>query len=110
MIWPDVIVIGSGFGGAVLSCRLSERGYRILVLERVRRWSPEDYPREPDDAWIWDEDEPESQNGWINLPFLDDMWVAQGAGAAARKSTPTFGSTRSLRVRLAIRDHLFRIS
>jgi choline dehydrogenase-like flavoprotein len=106
MIRPDVIVIGSGFGGAVLSCRLSDRGYRIFVLERV----PEDYPREPDDAWIWDEDEPESQNGWTDLRFLDDMWVAQGAGAAAHKSTPTFRSTRSLRVRLAVPDHLFCIS
>ena len=74
MIRPDVIVIGSGFGGAVLSCRLSDRGYRVLVLERV----PEDYPREMDDAWIWDEDEPESQNGWIDFRFLDDVWVAQG--------------------------------
>lgn len=106
MIRPDVIVIGSGFGGAVLSCRLSDRGYRIFVLERVS----EDYPREPDDAWIWDEDEPESQNGWTDLRFLDDMWVAQGAGAAAHKSTPTFRSTRSLRVRLAVPDHLFCIS
>jgi phytoene dehydrogenase-like protein len=32
MIGTDVIVLGSGFGGAVLSCRLSEAGYRVLVL------------------------------------------------------------------------------
>jgi cholesterol oxidase len=85
MIWPDVIGIGSGFGEAILSCRLSERDYRILVLERVRRWSPEGCPREPDDAWIWDEDEPESPERLDRSSFLDDMWVAQGAGAAARK-------------------------
>ena len=34
----DVIIIGSGFGGAITACRLAEQGYRVLVLERGRRW------------------------------------------------------------------------
>ncbi|MDX0760382.1 FAD-binding protein [Sinorhizobium medicae] len=76
----DAIVIGSGFGGAVSACRLAETGHRVLVLERGRRWNPNDYPRGPDDDWIFDIDEPEEQNGWIDLRFLDDIWVAQGAG------------------------------
>ncbi|KQU08046.1 GMC family oxidoreductase N-terminal domain-containing protein [Rhizobium sp. Leaf453] len=76
----DAIIIGSGFGGAVAACRIAEAGQRVLVLERGRRWSPDDYPRGPDDDWIFDVDEPEEQNGWIDLRFLDDMWVAQGAG------------------------------
>lgn len=75
----DVIIIGSGFGGAVSACRLAEAGKKVLVLERGRRWSPEDYPRGLDDAWIWDQDEPQKQNGWIDLRFMDDMWVVQGA-------------------------------
>ena len=37
----DAIVIGSGFGGAVTGCRLAEQGYRVLILERGRRWSPD---------------------------------------------------------------------
>ncbi len=41
----DVVVVGSGFGGAVTSCRLSEAGLRVLILERGRRWSPETFPR-----------------------------------------------------------------
>ena len=76
----DAIIVGSGFGGAVLACRLSEAGRRVIVLERGRRWAPEDYPRGPDDAWIWDADAPERHNGWIDLRIMDDMWVAQGAG------------------------------
>lgn len=32
MIGAHVIAIGSGFGEAVLSCRLPEAGYRVLVL------------------------------------------------------------------------------
>lgn len=76
----DVIVIGSGFGGAVMACRLAEKGARVLVLERGRRWQPEDYPREPGDAWIYDPDEPQRQNGWIDMRLYDDMMIAQGAG------------------------------
>jgi cholesterol oxidase len=40
----DVIVIGSGFGGSVTALRLSEKGYRVGVLEQGARWRPQDYP------------------------------------------------------------------
>lgn len=76
----DAIVIGSGFGGAVAACRLAERGYRVLVLERGRRWHPRDYPRRPGDAWFWDSNRPERRNGWIDLRIFPRMVVAQGAG------------------------------
>ena len=67
---PDVIIIGSGFGGAVHACRQSAAGRSVLVLERGRRWSPDSYPRGPDDAWIFDIDEPHRQNGWLDLRIL----------------------------------------
>lgn len=76
----DAIVIGSGFGGAVTACRMAEGGMNVLVLERGRRWQAADYPRKPDDAWIWDQDNPQSLNGWIDLRITEKMWVAQGAG------------------------------
>jgi cholesterol oxidase len=41
----DVIVIGSGFGGSVTALRLSEKGYRVGVLESGRRWEPTDFER-----------------------------------------------------------------
>jgi cholesterol oxidase len=41
----DVIVIGSGFGGSVSALRLSEKGYRVGVLEAGRRWRPADFPK-----------------------------------------------------------------
>lgn len=75
----DVVVIGSGFGGAVAACRLAEAGYNVLVLERGRRWQVEDFPREPDDAWIWDHRHPEKHNGWLDTRFFPNMAVVQGA-------------------------------
>lgn len=74
----DVIVIGSGFGGAVTACRLAEKGRK--VLERGRRWDVKDFPRGPGDAWFWSHDEPEQHNGWIDIRAYPDMAVVQGCG------------------------------
>ena len=41
----DYIVIGSGFGGSVSALRLSEKGYRVAVMEIGRRWSADNLPR-----------------------------------------------------------------
>ena len=76
----DAIVIGSGFGGAVTSCRLAEAGARVLVLERGRRWSPETYPRKSGDPWVWDQAHPEKRNGWLDFRLQRGVSVAQGAG------------------------------
>ena len=78
----DVVIIGSGFGGAVTACRLAEAGRKVLVLERGREWKREDYPRAPGDAWIWDDARPEACNGWIDLRYFGDMTVVQGAAVA----------------------------
>ena len=75
----DVIVIGSGFGGAITSCRLAEAGYKVLILERGRRWDKSNYPRTPTDPWIWDHNHPEQRNGWLDLRVFPNMTIAQGA-------------------------------
>jgi len=41
----DVVVIGSGFGGSVSALRLTEKGYRVGVLEAGRRWTAENLPK-----------------------------------------------------------------
>ena len=41
----DFIVIGSGFGGSVSAHRLTEKGYRVAVIEMGRRWTPETLPQ-----------------------------------------------------------------
>ena len=41
----DVVVIGSGFGGAINACRLAEAGRSVCILERGKRWGKKDFPR-----------------------------------------------------------------
>ncbi|GAA2892080.1 GMC family oxidoreductase [Streptosporangium fragile] len=41
----DVLVIGSGFGGSVSALRLTEKGYRVGVLEAGRRFDESTLPR-----------------------------------------------------------------
>ena len=41
----DVLVIGSGFGGSVTALRLTEKGYRVGVLEAGRRFTDETLPK-----------------------------------------------------------------
>ncbi|MDH2389499.1 GMC family oxidoreductase [Streptomyces sp. HNM0663] len=51
----DVIVVGSGFGGSVSALRLTEKGYRVGVLEAGRRFTPETLPRNSWDLrnYLW---------------------------------------------------------
>ena len=41
----DIIVVGSGFGGSVSALRLAEKGYRVLVIEKGKRYYSEDFPK-----------------------------------------------------------------
>ncbi|MBU0990966.1 MAG: GMC family oxidoreductase N-terminal domain-containing protein [Proteobacteria bacterium] len=41
----DYIVIGSGFGGSVSALRLSEKGYKVGLLEKGKWWQKEDFPK-----------------------------------------------------------------
>lgn len=40
----DVVVIGSGFGGSVAALRLTEKGYRVAVVEAGRRFADDEFP------------------------------------------------------------------
>lgn len=41
----DVVVVGSGFGGAVAALRLTEKGYRVRVFEAGRRFEDADFAK-----------------------------------------------------------------
>jgi cholesterol oxidase len=82
----DAIIIGSGFGGSISACRLTQAGMKVLVLERGRRWEPKAapgvtaYPRNLFDPWIWDQANPLLFNGWTDLRLFKGMAVVCGAG------------------------------
>jgi cholesterol oxidase len=49
----DFIVVGSGFGGSVSAHRLTEKGYRVGVMEMGRRWTPQNLPTTNWLFWRW---------------------------------------------------------
>jgi cholesterol oxidase len=76
----DYLVIGSGFGGSVSAMRLSEKGYRVLVLERGKRFRPEDFPKTNWNVfkYIW---LPAARCfGIMGINFFDDIWILNGSG------------------------------
>ncbi len=55
-----VAVIGSGFGGSVMACRLAQSGrFEVHVLERGKRYGRNEFPRRPEDVAnvLWNPDE-----------------------------------------------------
>jgi len=51
----DYIIIGSGFGGSVSALRLSEKGYKVLVIEKGKWYKAEDFPKTNWNLkrWLW---------------------------------------------------------
>ena len=95
----DVLVIGSGFGGSVSALRLTEKGYRVGVLEAGARFHEPDAPQRPADPGGHDrrgEVSPLPRTSWElrrflfaprvgcfgiqRLTLLRDVLVLSGAG------------------------------
>ncbi|MGD2035214.1 MAG: GMC family oxidoreductase [Bacteroidales bacterium] len=55
----DYIIVGSGFGGSVSALRLSEKGYRVLVVEKGKWYKADDFPKT---NW--------NLRKWFWIPFL----------------------------------------
>lgn len=76
----DQIIIGSGFGGACSALRLSEKGHRVLVLEKGRRWKDHEFS---DNSWnlkkfLW---APRlGLTGNIQLTFTNKITAIHGVG------------------------------
>ncbi|MFN3308912.1 MAG: NAD(P)-binding protein, partial [Anaerolineales bacterium] len=76
----DFVVIGSGFGGSVAAMRLAEKGYRVLVLERGKRYQDQDFATTNWQFWkyLW---LPALRCfGILELSFFKDVFVLHGSG------------------------------
>ena len=51
----DYVIIGSGFGGSVSALRLSEKGYKVLVIEKGKNFKAKDFPKSNWNLkrWLW---------------------------------------------------------
>lgn len=77
----DYVIIGSGFGGSVSALRLSEKGYKVLVIEKGKWFNqPSDFPKTNWNLrkWMW---VPKlGLQGFFNLSFFRHVAVLSGTG------------------------------
>lgn len=76
----DQIVIGSGFGGSVSALRLSEKGYKVLILEKGLRREDKDFPTTNLDTknYLW---RPElGFRGTMQFTFTSKTTILHGVG------------------------------
>ncbi|HEX8698369.1 MAG TPA: GMC family oxidoreductase, partial [Myxococcaceae bacterium] len=76
----DFLIIGSGFGGSVSALRLTEKGYRVVMLEKGRRLQAQDFPKTNWNLkrWLW-----MPQLGWrglFKMTFFRHVTVLSGVG------------------------------
>ncbi len=71
----DAIVVGSGFGGSVMTYRLADAGLNVCLLERGKAYPPHSFPRAPYDVAknFWDPSE--------GLFGMYNVWSFKGSGA-----------------------------
>ncbi len=76
----DFVVIGSGFGGSVSALRLAEKGYRVLVLERGKRFEDADFARSNWEVhkYLW---LPAARCfGILQISLLNGVMILHGSG------------------------------
>ncbi|MCD6178685.1 MAG: GMC family oxidoreductase [Bacteroidales bacterium] len=76
----DYIIIGSGFGGSVSALRLAEKGYKVLVIEKGKRFKDNDFAKTTWNLrkWLW---LPQlGFHGIQKLTFLRHASILSGVG------------------------------
>ena len=96
----DYIVIGSGFGGSVTAHRLTEKGYRVAVMEMGRRWTPENMPSTNWLVWRWIWRPRLALRGFFNIRFFRHVLILHGCAVGG-------GSITYANTLLAPKDSIF---
>jgi cholesterol oxidase len=76
----DYIIIGSGFGGSISALRLTEKGYKVLVIEKGKKYSPDQFPKTNWKVrkWLWI---PSMRFfGFFKMTFYRHIGVLSGVG------------------------------
>lgn len=83
----DWIIIGSGFGGSVSALRLAEKGYRVCVLEKGKRFGKEDFPKTNWDLsrWMWMP--AAGMKGIFQMSFFEHVTIFHGVGVGGGSLT-----------------------
>jgi cholesterol oxidase len=76
----DVAVIGSGFGGSIAALRLSEKGYKVLVIESGARFEDKDFAKNSFDLKKFLFFPKLGLKGIQRIDLLKNVLVMSGAG------------------------------
>ena len=96
----DYLVIGSGFGGSVSALRLRQKGYRVAVLERGKRFRDQDFARSTWQYWKYLWNPVLKAYGILQITLLNGVMVLHGSGVGG-------GSLGYATVLMEPSDHLF---
>jgi len=83
----DFIVIGSGFGGSVTAHRLTEKGYRVAVMEMGRRWTPDNLPHTNWMIWRWIWRPGMALRGFFNIELFRHVVIMHGCAVGGGSVT-----------------------
>ena len=88
----EIIILGSGFGGAITAFRLAERGIASTIIEQGRRW---DQPLKPGETRFSENLYPDGRSTWLSehtvvpmgppLPIRKTTGVLQGRDLAGKR-------------------------
>jgi len=76
----DYVITGSGFGGSISALRLTEKGYKVLVIEKGRQYCAEEFPKSNWRVrkWLWI---PSIRFfGFFKMTFFRHIGVLSGVG------------------------------
>ncbi len=76
----DVLIIGSGFGGSVSALRLTEKGYKVGVLEAGARFTDDDFPEHGAEAKKFLFRPELGLYGIQRIDVVNDCFILAGAG------------------------------
>ena len=76
----DYCIVGSGFGGSVSALRLAEKGYKVLVIEKGKRYTAKDFPKTNWNLKKWFWMPLLNWRGFFKMTFFRHLTVFSGVG------------------------------